>query len=177
MLLYYDKSARREEMRKALARKSSTMDLTLVEPGEDAEGLGHTWEVGIGICISALVLVRKGASGVERKLELYLLGGNCFFRPREALRGSKLEASASARLSELKPDDCSSSSGAFHRGSDLASSDTFLLAFKQRLHRVDLDMRRRVRVKWQDISPGAILEGYQRAFDLRCVSDNLQAGK
>lgn len=49
MLLCYDKSARRAEKRKALARKPSRMDLMQVEVGEDGEDLDRTWEVEIGI--------------------------------------------------------------------------------------------------------------------------------
>ena len=76
----------------------------------------------------------------------HLLGGNCFFRFRDALRGSKLVDTSCEGDRERKLEDCSRSSEGFDGGSDVASSVKFRLASKQRVHIAGFDMRRRVRV-------------------------------
>lgn len=109
--------------------------------------------------IDMLTLIVAGARPEQNILErAYLLGGNCFLRLREALRGSKLSDKAPSGPLEPRPDDCSSSSVGSCIESDLTSVVTLRRAFKQRVHIAGLDMRRRARVNWQDLSVKTILE-------------------
>jgi hypothetical protein len=87
----------------------------------------------------------------------YLLGGNCFCRPREALRGSNSEATDSNEAFEPRLDNCSSSSAGFCRGFDLESTVTYWRAFKQRPHIAGLVIRRKTCVNRLDTSPEVIL--------------------
>jgi hypothetical protein len=173
MLSCCGNSARREERRKARARKPLKMDPTQVEVGEDGEGLDRTLGVGTDIYVPCLVLRTPGLSLAWSPEGSHLLGGNCFFRPRDALRGSKLVEKASDGSVDRKLDDGSRSSDGFCKGSERVSEVKFLRAFKQRLHIAGLDMRRRVRVNWRGTSLGAILKGYKQVSQLQAKSQRI----
>jgi hypothetical protein len=164
MLLCCGNSARREERRKAQARRLLRMDRTQVEVGEDGEGLDRTLEVGTDIYVPLLVLRTPRLSIAWSTEGSHLLGGNCFFRPRDALSGSKLVETESDGNVERKLDDCSRSSDGLCKGSGRVSEVKFLRAFEQRLHIAGLDMRRRVRANWRGTSLGAILRRYKKSL-------------
>jgi hypothetical protein len=139
-----DKSARREKKRMALGRIPSRMDLTQAEVGEDEAGLDRTLEVGTDIWIANISSLCAWLFAARIQRGHYLLRGSCFFRFREASRGSKLVDKASDGLFKLRLDARSRSSKGFCRRSDLASDAMFLRAFEDRLHVAGLDMHRKI---------------------------------